>query len=105
MGTATGQRVSGPTGGKVTRKLLMGALGFLAAVTLPLFATTPALAYGAANWQLTFSGTGPGFGSGDGATWPVARPSTPAWRPRAPPETVNSLNTSTSPGFSRAPAR
>jgi hypothetical protein len=44
------------------RKLLMGALGFLAAVALPLFAATPALAYGPANWQLTFSGTGPGFG-------------------------------------------
>ena len=37
-------------------------LGLLVAVSLAIAATTPALAYGPANWQLTFAGTGPGFG-------------------------------------------
>src|SRR5215469_14791579 len=37
-------------------------VGMIAAASLGLGAATPALAYGQANWQLTFSGTGPGFG-------------------------------------------
>jgi hypothetical protein len=39
-----------------------GALVVLAAASLGAVAATPALAYGAANWQIAFSGTGPGFG-------------------------------------------
>ena len=37
-------------------------VGLIVAVSLGVAATTPAMAYGQANWQLTFSGTGPGFG-------------------------------------------
>jgi hypothetical protein len=37
-------------------------LGLFAAVSLSIAAASPALAYGSANWQITFSGTGPGFG-------------------------------------------
>ncbi len=37
-------------------------LGLFAAASLAIAATTPALAYGQANWQLTFSGTAPGYG-------------------------------------------
>jgi hypothetical protein len=37
-------------------------LGVLAAVSIGMAASTPVLAYGPAAWQLTFSGTGPGFG-------------------------------------------
>jgi len=37
-------------------------LGVFAAVSIGMAASTPALAYGPANWQITFSGTGPGFG-------------------------------------------
>ena len=37
-------------------------VGLIAAFSIGVAATTPAMAYGQANWQLTFSGTGPGFG-------------------------------------------
>ncbi len=37
-------------------------VGLIAAASLGFATATPALAYGQANWQLTFSGTGPGFG-------------------------------------------
>jgi len=58
----------GKLGGNMSRRLLTRALGILAAVALPLFAATPALAYGAENWQVTFAGTGvaPGTGQGSG---------------------------------------
>src|SRR6266702_3874847 len=44
------------------KTVLRTLLGVLAAVSLAGVAATPALAYGAANWQVAFSGTGPGFG-------------------------------------------
>jgi hypothetical protein len=58
----------GEFGGTMSRKLLMRALGVLTAVALPVFAATPALAYGAENWQVAFAGTGvaPGTGQGSG---------------------------------------
>jgi hypothetical protein len=37
-------------------------LGLFAAVSLSIAAASPALAYGSANWQITFAATGPGFG-------------------------------------------
>ena len=37
-------------------------LGVVAAATLAGAAAVPVLAYGKANWQVTFAGTGPGFG-------------------------------------------
>src|SRR5260370_39036041 len=37
-------------------------LGLAVAALLGVVAAAPAAAYGQANWQITFSGTGPGFG-------------------------------------------
>jgi hypothetical protein len=41
---------------------LRSLLGLLVAAIIGVFAATPVLGYGAANWQIGFSGTGPGFG-------------------------------------------
>ncbi len=53
----------------MSRKFLARSLGLLAAAALPLFAATPALAYGPENWQAAFSDTGvlPGTGQGFGS--------------------------------------
>lgn len=37
-------------------------VGIVATAALSLVSTSPALAYGRANWQITFAGTAPGFG-------------------------------------------
>src|SRR6266852_4273346 len=48
---------------KMSRTLIWRPfLGLLVAAMLGVIAATPAVAYGAANWQIAFSGTGPGFG-------------------------------------------
>jgi len=48
----------------IRRLAKRGAFGVLIAVLLGVLAASPAQAYGGgqANWQLTFAGTGPGFG-------------------------------------------
>ena len=46
----------------ITKTIPRALLAILAAASLAGVAVTPAQAYGAANWQLAFSGTGPGFG-------------------------------------------
>jgi hypothetical protein len=78
-------------------------LGLFAAVLLSIAAASPALARRTGRSHSRVPALV--LASGDGAISPVARPLAPAWRRRAPPETVNSLNMSMSPGFSRAPAR
>jgi hypothetical protein len=44
------------------RVVARSLFGLIVAAMLLFLAATPSLAYGAANWQVTFSGTGPGFG-------------------------------------------
>ncbi len=50
-------------GGSMFKRIVLRALlGLFAVGSLGVAAATPALAYGSANWQITFAGTGPGFG-------------------------------------------
>jgi hypothetical protein len=50
-------------GGSMFKRIVLRALfGLFAVGSLGVAAATPALASGSANWQITFSGTGPGFG-------------------------------------------
>src|SRR5579859_6161056 len=51
-------------GGFQMSRLLRPLLGVLIAGTLLIFAATPALAYGAENWQIGFAGTGVAPGTG-----------------------------------------
>jgi len=46
------------------RTMALATLGttILASIALGAVAASPAAAYGSANWQMTFAGTGPGFG-------------------------------------------
>src|SRR6266851_1320676 len=48
------------------RALSRSLLGLLIAATLGVFTAIPALAYGAENWQVAFSGTGVAPGTGQG---------------------------------------
>ncbi len=44
------------------RRFMLPLVGLLIVSLLGIVSATPTRAYGAANWQIAFSGTGPGFG-------------------------------------------